>query len=178
MADNQGEVAVVLHHRPVVAGDGWCFPEHVSVMRIAERSQAQELLAGLTSNGKRCALIDWGQDLEGNQLLGQSEPTVAAADNSRVRKALGLSVRYFRARDVDGDVYWFIVAVNPGHAEEILRRNCDAFGQEGVAYDQAKITWEELTDEQAGAMRCHRDDAVEAVPLSQCHLGEAFSSEW
>src|SRR6185295_2838744 len=106
MTDNQGEVAVLCYARPVVAGDGWCFPEHVSVMRIPERSRAQELLAGLTSNGKRCAMIDWGRDLEGNALLDQIEPTVVAADNNRVRKALGLPIRYFLCDD-DG-CHWNI----------------------------------------------------------------------
>lgn len=177
MSDEQGDVAVVCYARPVVAGDGWCFPESVSVARIAERSRAQELLAGLASNGKRCAMIDWGRDLEGNQLLDQIEPSVLVRNNHRVRKALGLPVRYFHARDVDGDVDWFIVAVNPEHSQEILRRHCDAFGQQHVPYDQAKITWEEMTEEQAGATACHRDEAVVPVPFNQCHLGEALSLE-
>jgi hypothetical protein len=71
----------------------------VAVTRCNDQSKAQEWLAAWLRNEHQAAVIEWGQDLEGNQLLDQTRPSVQAVDNGRVRKALGLPVRYFECDD-------------------------------------------------------------------------------
>lgn len=170
----QGGFAVVSYH-PGAHGDGWHIPDVVSAVYIEERSRADELCAGRRRNNWRVAVIDWGLDIAHPE-LGE-EPEIPLIDNYRVRLALDLPVRYFQCQDDGAD--WFIVAVNLDHAKAILRRQCDAFGQEGVPFDQAELTWTELPpDVVSQKLKCWRDDAVEPTPLSQCHLGETFCSEW
>lgn len=170
----QGGFAVVSYH-PGAHGDGWNIPDVVSAVRVEARERAEELCAGRRKNNWRCAVIDWGPDIA-NRALGD-DPVIPLIDNYRVRLALDLPVRHFECDD-DG-CQWFIVAVNLEHAKEILRRNCDAFGQNGVPFDQAELIWTELSTEVVSKkMKCWRDDSVEPTPLAQCHIGEAFCSEW
>lgn len=173
MGDTEGcayTMAVVSFHAGA-CGDGWCIPDTVTVCGVVDRDRSEQLATARRSNGWRCAVIEWGNDLPGGD--------VHAIDNCRVRRALDLPVRHFRVDD-DG-VTWWIVAVNLDHAKELLRRNCDAFGQEGVSFDKAILDWVELTAEAVDTVtRCSREtrDGVVTAPLSQCHIGDVFCSEY
>lgn len=167
-------------------GERWSIPDSVSIVRIAEEGKAMDLATSRSENNWRSAVVPWGDDLVESLPLHRSGESlddrlrsadaVDPTDNCRVRRALGLPVRYFQCDD--SGCLWFIVAVNQDHAVELLRRNCDSFGQEGVPFGLAVLTWSELTVEQAAGKRSFRDEAVEPVPLSQCHIGECFSTEW
>ena len=188
MSQQQGGFAVV-SFRQGAHGEGpdgarWSIQDSVSVARIMEEEKAADLAAGRNSNNWRSAMIPWGDDLQVSMPLhlnGESPPTVDIervdpVDNWRVRRALELPVRYFQCDDSGRT--WYIVAVNQDHASELLRRNCDSFGQEGVPFGLANLTWSELTADQIAEKRAYRDDGVESVPLSECHIGECFSTEW
>ena len=173
----EGGFALLSYHQGC-HGEGWCIPDTVSAVHIVEEARALELAAARSRNHWRCAVIPWGPDVANRDL--SDEPNEPLIDNYRVRQALGLPVKWFKCED-DGATWW-VVAVNIEHAKEILRRNCDAFGQDGVSYDKADLEWSELTAEQAAKVtRCHRetrDGKGEVVPLNQCYIGDAFCSEW
>jgi hypothetical protein len=91
--------------------------------------------------------------------------------------------RFFKF-DIDGASYW-VAAVDLPHARRVLRESGTEFGQEGRPFDETKenglVTEQELSHEQAFKTRCDSSEDGKGhgtIPLSECELGEWFSSEY
>jgi hypothetical protein len=85
--------------------------------------------------------------------------------------------RYFGADD--GDVDYTIVARDLDHAKEILRASGMEFGDPSLPFDQADLTWHEVSRERAARIRVHDDDRRGGVhALDTYPAGEWCCSEW
>jgi hypothetical protein len=95
-----------------------------------------------------------------------------------LRKADGPK-RFFELDD-DGEVQYFVVALDLEHAKIIIRRHGVEFGYPSQPLDKATgIEWRELTAERASAMKkCHTEDKRGVITLADANLGDWFCTEW
>lgn len=95
-----------------------------------------------------------------------------------------MSNRYFHVDD--GGCDYYLVARDREHARSLLLdAGVEFVDDDGVCYPLSEpatdlfVNWVELTPEQASLKRCHLNDNDGNVkPLSECDLGDWFSSEW
>lgn len=92
--------------------------------------------------------------------------------------------RYFELDD-NGATY-FVVATDLDDARRILGASGCEFGDHGeggpgpLAEAEAAglVTWREIDASEAARKRCHTDDERGTLPLTECHLGDIFCTEY
>lgn len=88
--------------------------------------------------------------------------------------------RFFKF-EIDGATYW-VVAVDLDNARDVLRESGAEFGQEGESLDSATerglVSSKEITGTRVKVDTSEDDRGRGMIPLSECDLGEWFTSEY
>ena len=183
MADEEG-AWVCVHYVPPRQIDGTRLDQRVTLSRWKTRHEADQH-ASCYQGSRPVAVLPWGDDLTAslgknavdldylNSHTSWSVCSAKLAFNYRIQRALSLR-KFFLCEEDGAD--WYVVALDLEHAKKILRDSGYEFGQEGVPFDLADLTWSELTSDRLGGQ--YRRDDGSVSPLLDANLGESFCSEY